>query len=163
MSSPWSALLQTNRAEQIALYVGSPTAVLQLQGSVKRVEVIETFGGGPALEDHTQPIRVGDALTNDGVTIWIEGYFPSSPVGEPVVQSRADILASWDELYSLLMSTNYELFLHYDAGATPLYRKYRELTTAYVRSNWVDTLGMPYQFAAISSNRTLYDEAPGLP
>lgn len=163
MSSAWSTLLNSSRAEQMALYGGSPAALLQLQGSIKRVEVIETFGTGHSVEEQVQAVQLGDALIDEGITIWIEGYFPSTNLGEPVAQERADTLDDWGELYDLLMTSSYELFLHYDAGASPLYRKYRAMTTAYLRSSWADPLNIAFRLAAITSNRTLYDQAPGLP
>lgn len=138
---------------RVALHGGSPASTLVLQGIIVRAETVETFDEGGIVP--TGQARWPEPLIADGVTVWIEGYFPSDAGGGPVIEEREDIFEAWDTLRAKLQLASYDLFLHYEPGEEPLYRKYQALTTALIRATWSDPLGMRYQFAAITSNHTL--------
>lgn len=143
----------------VAVYGGSPAGTLAFDGALQSAEVVETFGTLPA----TPPgaARRGDPLIDDGVTIWLHGVFPAAPTGVPADATRADILATWGTLRAKLLSSGYELFLHYQP-ATPLYRKHRLVNTVVLRAQWADPLGVVYVLGAATTDRTLYSSAPGL-
>jgi hypothetical protein len=159
MSSPWKPLEAPLAAERFALFAGSPGETLPLVGMVRRAEVIETFGTGPVVA--ADGARYGDALILEGITVWIEGYFPMGMSGEPVAEERADTIATFEALRASLGEADYELFLHYEPGSPGLFRKFTQCNTRLFRSQWADPVGMPYQFAAVTSNVALYDLAPG--
>jgi hypothetical protein len=143
----------------IAIYGGSPAATIILDGALLHAQVVETFGNLPATPPGTA--RQGDPLIADGVTIWLHGAFPAQPSGVPTADTRANILATWDAIRNQLLTPDYELFLHYDPGAAPLYRKYQQLNTAVLRAHWADPLGLVYLLGAVTTNRTLYTSAAG--
>lgn len=159
MSSPWKALEAPLAAERFAIHFGSPGETLPLEGTVQRAEVIETFGTGPVVP--ADGARFGEALLADGITVWIDGFFPLGSSGEPVVEDREATLTTWEVLRTALSEADYELFLHYAPGTPGLYRKFREVNTLFFRSYWADALGLRYQFASVTSNRALYALAPG--
>lgn len=159
MSSPWSILKTPVSAEQLAVHGGSPASTMTLEGTVRRAEVIETFGISGILP--AAGARFGDPLILDGVTIWIEGYFPTDEMGEPVVMERSEIITIWQALYEKLLSEDLEFYLHYVPGDDPLFRKYLEVNTVLLRTGWADALGMPYQLAAITSNHSVSPSEPG--
>lgn len=138
---------------RVAIYGGSPAAVLTLEGIVLRAEAVETFGESSIVPTGTA--RFGEPLLEDGVTLWLEGFFPSDAGGGPVVWERADILAWWDTLRAKLRLASYDLYLHYETGDEPLYRQYQSLTTALLRATWSDPLGFRYHFAATTTNHTI--------
>lgn len=138
---------------RIAIHGGSPASTLTLTGIILRADAVETFDEGSIVP--SGQARWAEPLIADGVTVWIEGYFPSDASGGPVIEERADILSAWDTLRAKLQLASYDLFLHYEPGDEPLYRKYQALTTALIRATWSDPLGLRYQFAAITSNHTI--------
>ena len=90
----------------------------------------------------------------------MEGYFPTSDAGEPVVQTASEIHDTWNDLRDLLASSDYEFFTHYLPGGSAFYRKYQSMTTVLLRSNWADPLGVTYVLCATTSDKTLYATAP---
>ncbi|HQR08371.1 MAG TPA: hypothetical protein PLN21_16195 [Gemmatales bacterium] len=158
MPSIWNALSTPMSGELLAVRSGSPAETVTLNGIIRRAEVIETFGDDSIIASGSP--RFGDPLISDGVTIWVEGHFPSGTDGLPVSQDRADILAAWDTLRAGLQSSSYHFFLYYHPGDDPLYRKYISVHPVLLRSQWVDPIGILYQLAAISSDRTLSTAAP---
>jgi hypothetical protein len=143
----------------VAVYGGTPAETLTFGGAIQHAEVIETFGTLPATPPGTA--RRGEPLVADGVTIWLHGVFPAAPTGVPTTATRDTILQTWDALRTKLLSTGYELFLHYQP-AMPLYRKHRVVNTVVLRAHWADPLGLVYLLGATTTNRTLYTSAPGL-
>ena len=143
----------------MAVYGGSPAAVLSLEGIVLRTEVIETVGDSSIVLSGAA--RFGEALIADGVTVWLEGSFPSDARGGPVVAERAETFTTWEALRALLLSGTYELFLHYAPGDDPIYRKHVGMSTVLLRSRWADPLTIQYQLAAITSSHTLSSAGPG--
>jgi hypothetical protein len=143
----------------IAVYGGSPAGTVTLDGAIQHAEVVETFGTLPAAPPGTA--RRGDPLIDDGVTIWLQGVFPAAPTGVPTDAARSAILATWDTLRAKLLSSGYELFLHYQPSV-PLYRKHRLMGTVVLRAHWADPLGLVYVLGATTTDRTLYTNAPGL-
>ncbi|MFT3882819.1 MAG: hypothetical protein QM703_24590 [Gemmatales bacterium] len=158
MPSIWNALSTPMPGELLAVRSGSPAETVTLTGIIRRAEVIETFGDDNLIAVGSP--RFGDPLISDGVTIWVEGFFPADDDGLPIAEDRADILAAWDAFRSGLLSSSYHFFLYYQPGDDPTYRKYRSVHTALLRSHWADPLGILYQLAAISSDRTLSHDAP---
>jgi len=158
MPSIWNALSTPMSGELLAVRSGSPAETVTLSGIIRRAEVIETFGDDSIIAEGCP--RFGDPLINDGVTIWVEGIFPTGADGLLIAQDRADILAAWDTLRAGLLSSSYHFFLYYRPGDDPLYRKYQSAHTALLRSHWADPIGILYQLAAISSDRTLSSAAP---
>ena len=143
----------------LALYGGSPATVLPLAGIVLRSEAVETFGDASIVP--AGQARFGEPLIADGITVWLEGSFPSDARGGPVALDRADILESWEALHELLISSNYELFLHYGPGDDPLYRKHTSMTTVLIRTRWADPQTLHYQVAAITTSHALSTTEPG--
>lgn len=137
----------------MAIHGGSPAATLSLSGIILRAEAVETFGDGSIVP--TGQARFGDPLIADGVTLWLEGFFPTDAGGGPVTEDRSAILEAWDTFRAKLLITDYDLYLHYQPGDEPLYRKYQSLNTVLIRAKWADPLGLPYQFAAITTDHTL--------
>lgn len=158
MPSVWKSLSTPMSAELLAVRSGSPAETVTLSGIIRRAEVIETFGDDN-LNAAGSP-HFGDPLISDGITIWVEGYFPTGEDGLPIAQDRADILAAWDTLRTSLQSSSYHFFLYYQPGDDPMYRKYHSVHTVLLRSHWTDPVGILYQLAAISSDRTLSTAAP---
>lgn len=138
---------------KVALHGGSPASTLTLEGIVLRAEAVETFGDASVVP--TGQARWGEPLLDDGVTVWIEGFFPSDASGGPVIEDRAAILALWDTLRAKLQLASYDLYLHYEPDDDPLFRKYQALTTVLIRATWSDPLGFRYQFAAITTDHTI--------
>lgn len=158
MPSIWNALSTPMPGELLAVRGGSPAETLTLIGTIRRAEVIETFGDDNLIAAGSP--RFGDPLISDGVTLWIEGFFPTGDDGLPITEDRADILADWDILRTSLQSSSYHFYLRYQPGDESLYRKYQSVHTVLLRSHWSDPVGMLYQLAAISSDRTLSSTGP---
>ena len=146
--------------ERVAIHGGSPAGTLTFSGTMLRAEVIETLGDASIVP--TGQARFGDPLIADGITIWLEGFFPSDTGGGPVTEDRATTLANWDTLHAKLLTANYDLYLHYQPGDDALYRKYQSVNTVLIRAKWADPLGLPWQLAAITTNHTLSAEAVGV-
>lgn len=157
MLSIWNRLSTPLSGELLAVQSGSPSETLTLGGIIRRAEVIETFGDGSIVP--TGEARFGMPLISDGVTIWIEGSFPTGAEGFPVEADRADILAAWDTLRTKLLSDSYQFYLHYAPGDDPVYRRYQSAHTALLRSHWAEPISILYQLAAITTDRTLSDSA----
>lgn len=159
MSSLWTALETPVMGDRLAVHQSSPATTLTLPGIVRRLQAVESFGSSldlPALS-----ARFGDPLIANGITIWMEGYFPTSASGEPVVQTASELYSTWDDLRELLASTGYEFFTHYLPSGTAFYRKYKTMTTVLLRSHWADPLGVTYMLCATTSDKTLYTTAAG--
>ena len=159
MPGIWTTIDTPVLGERLAVYQSSPATTLTLPGIVRRLQVVESFGS--ALDLPALSARFGDPLIADGITLWMEGYFPTSAVGEPVVQTASEIHDTWNDLRELLASSDYEFFTHYLPGGSAFYRKYQAMTTVLLRSNWADPLGVTYVLAGTTSDKTLYTTAEG--
>lgn len=159
MPSIWNTLSTPMSGDLMAIHGGSPASVLTLGGIIRRVEVLETVGDTSIVPNGEA--RFGAPLLDDGITLWIEGFFPTGSDGFPTVQERATILASWDTLRTKLLLASYSFFLHYAPGEEPLFRRYQTVHTVLIRSHWADPLGLQYHFAAVTTDRTLLN-VPGI-
>jgi len=157
MPSIWNTISTPKSGDLLAIQSGSPAETLTLGGVIRRAEVIETFGDDSIVPSGSA--HFGQPLISDGVTIWLEGFFPTGDDGFPVAQDREDILAAWDTLRAKLQTSDYQFFLHYQPGDEPLYRQYQLVHTVLLRSHWADPIGFLYQLAAISADRTLFTTA----
>ena len=157
MSTIWNTISTPQSGDLLAIQSGSPAETLTLGGIIRRAEVIETYGDSSIVPSGSA--RFGEPLIDDGVTIWLEGFFPTGTDGFPVAMERADILAAWDTLRAKLQTSSYQFFLQYLPGDEPLYRQYQSVHTVLLRSYWADPIGFLYQLAAISSDRTLFTTA----
>ena len=157
MPSVWNAISTPKSGDLLAIQSGSPAETLTLGGIIRRAEVVETFGDSSIVPSGTA--RFGEPLISDGITIWLEGFFPTGADGFPVAMERADILAAWDTLRGKLQTSSYQFFLQYQPGDESLYRQYQSVHTVLLRSHWADPIGFLYQLAAISSDRTLITTA----
>jgi hypothetical protein len=153
MPSFWSNLEAPVMCSRLAVYQSSPATTLTLPGIVRRLQVVESFGSSLALPGIDA--RFGDPLIANGITIWLEGYFPTSSSGEPVVQSASDLHTTWNSLRSQLQASSYEFFTYYLPGALPFYRKYKTVSTALLKSQWADPLGITWLLAATTSDKTI--------
>jgi hypothetical protein len=153
MPSLWNTISMPISGDRLAIHGGSPAATMTLGGTIHRAEVIETFGDGSIVP--TGKAQFGEPLISDGVTVWLEGFFPTSSDGLPTVEDRATILSNWDTLHAKLIGADFQFFLHYEPGDDALFRKYQSLNTVLIRSYWADPVGFLYQLAAVTTNHTL--------
>ena len=104
--------------------------------------------------------RRGEPLTNNGVTIWLQGSVLSDLRGVPTAADYAAAIARWDTIRAKLITANYELFLYYKP-ATGLYRKYRSVNTVLLFADWGNPLGLGYLLGATTTDKVLYNGVGG--
>jgi hypothetical protein len=145
----------------IAVHGGLPAATEVLGGLIQMAQVIESVPS-PGISIPVSHGFEGEALTTNGVTIWIRGSLNLTIHGEPTVSDYADILARWGTVRAKLLQTGYELFLYYRTAAPATFRKYKLVNTTLLRSYWNNPVTLSYTLAAVTNDKTLYSTAPGL-
>ena len=142
----------------LAIHGGGSTEVIG--GIVQFAQVVETYpqiGVGT----FTPTLRKGEALHSNGVTIWLQGSLLLSTLGEPTVTDYADMLSRCDTVRAKMLLASYELFLYYRTASPATYRKYKSVSTYFLRSFWNNPACLSYTLAAVSTDKTLYTTEPG--
>jgi hypothetical protein len=145
----------------LAVYGGSPPALLVVGGLVHLARVVETYprdGVAPL----TRTGRRGDPLVESGITVWLEGTLGVDHLGRPDTDDFGQVLARWQPLQTLFRSSPLELFLYYHPQPPETYRKLKQLELFSLETAWDDAGGIRYLAAFVGPDRSWYHTPPGL-
>ena len=142
----------------IAVYGGGSTEVIG--GIVQFLQAVEMH---PLVGVLTlvPTLQKGQPVTNDGVTVWLQGSLLLDVRGQPTVEDYADMLDRWDAVRAKLLLADYELFMYYRTASPATYRKLKTVNTYMLKAYWDNPVCLSYLLLAVTSDTTLYDTEPG--
>jgi hypothetical protein len=142
----------------IAVYGGGSTEVFG--GIVQFVQAVEMHPLAGVFAFQPSLLK-GQPVTNDGVTVWLQGSLLLDVRGQPTTEDYEDMLDRWDTVRAKLLLTDYELFLYYRTASPATYRKLKTVNTYMLKSYWDNPVCLSYTLLAMTTDTTLYTTAPG--